>query len=184
MEWQPYSGYRLAVACDSGVVLWHMIRPESMSVDEKPSTMPLQSSAWAEWLVFPHHGPVDALSWSPCGRYLMTCSSADSGLIVWDTVHESATPLRRIERRLGLCGWSPSGDYMFSAGLDRASLRIWETRRFACERWPAKQYCKVIGDRGLIPPRHLHGIHDRRGPPLIEQHSNFSITRRAPCIVG
>ena len=143
MEWQPYSGNHLAVACDYGVTLWKI--DMQMTIPELPSpfTILTRSSAWVELFVFPNHAPVDALSWSPCGRYLATCSSSDSALIIWDMVYGIGTPLRRIERRLNMCLWSPNGDHLFSAGLSMPGIRVWGTRHFDCERWSGKHYCKV-----------------------------------------
>jgi aladin len=142
MEWQPNSGSSLAVACQLGVALWK-IDLQTTSVElPNPSEASIRGSAWVNFLTFPNHTPVDALSWSSCGRYLATCSSADSALLIWDIVDEKPAPLRRIERRLSLCRWSPDDDYIFSASLS-STVRVWETGQFNSERWSGTPYCKV-----------------------------------------
>jgi aladin len=147
MEWQPNSGTSLAVACQSGVALW-TIDMQSTSI-ELPSWTAASSrdAAWVNILALPTHSSIDALSWSSCGRYLAACSSSDSALWIWDTVNETAIPLRRMERCLNLCTWSSNGDYIISTSLLSPSIRIWETQDFHSEHWSGARYCKVRLER-------------------------------------
>ena len=81
------------------------------------------------------HG-VNAVSWSPDGRRLVS-ASADSTIKVWDTQTGRETlTLRGHTGEVGGVSWSPDGRRLASAGMDGA-IRIWDVSPgFAAERSP------------------------------------------------
>lgn len=99
IEFQPNSACTVAVACRHGVCLWTVAN----------------GSAWCRMLASPGHEPVQALSFSPCGQYLATGSSADGTVLVWDTAADVHTPLVRAGAGVAMLRWAPSGLYLFVA---------------------------------------------------------------------
>lgn len=129
LSWRPYSASELAVGCEQGVIVW-TVDPNSMFT--KPS------SSNAVVLKRPGHSPVTDVSWSPNGDLLISCSGADTSMLVWDVAMETAVPLRRVAGGgIVFARWSFDANKVFAA-TSSIIFRVWDTKRWNPERWCAR----------------------------------------------
>ncbi|KAL0821506.1 hypothetical protein ABMA28_004970 [Loxostege sticticalis] len=132
--WRPYSASEIAVGCEQGVIVW-TVDPNSMFT--KPS------SSNAIVLKRSGHSPVTDVSWSPNGDLLISCSGADTSMMVWDVSMETAVPLRRVAGGgIVFARWSLDASKVFAA-TSSIIFRVWETKRWTPERWCARG-CRVV----------------------------------------
>lgn len=62
------------------------------------------------------HSPVTDVSWSPNGDLLISCSGADTNMLVWDVSMETAVPLRRVAGGgIVFARWSLDASKVFAA---------------------------------------------------------------------
>merc|ERR1719186_146227 len=107
MAWKPCGASELAVGCQAGVLLWHV---DPASVVARPSTSCVTK------LFRAGHTPVTGVCWDPHGKLLVSCSPADTSMLVWSPASEVATPLRRVGGGgVSLVKWSPEGSKLFQA---------------------------------------------------------------------
>ncbi|XP_028157579.1 aladin-like, partial [Ostrinia furnacalis] len=105
--WRPFSASEIAVGCEQGVIVW-TVDPNSMFT--KPS------SSNAIVLKRSGHSPVTDVSWSPNGDLLISCSGADTSMMVWDVSMETAVPLRRVAGGgIVFARWSLDASKVFAA---------------------------------------------------------------------
>ncbi|XP_052784530.1 aladin-like [Mya arenaria] len=135
LKWQPNSSSILAVACQSGVLIWHV---EPTSLATRPSSSSVQV------LQRSGHTPVTSLSWSPDGRTLLSASPVDTSMLAWSVAMETCTPLWRFGGGgVSLLSWSPDGSKVFAATPSNL-FRVWETRHWGCEKWNTSTgFCKA-----------------------------------------
>ncbi|XP_031834009.1 aladin [Nomia melanderi] len=116
ISWRPFAGKELAVACQAGVLVWTV---ELSAASNSLSHAVLLSQR--------NHMPVTSVTWHPQGDLLVSCSPADTNMIIWDTSKKEGVPLRRVGGG-GLCftRWSSSGSQLFSASC-RNIFRVWNT---------------------------------------------------------
>jgi len=125
----------LAVGCQAGVLLWHV---DPASVVSRPSTSCVTK------LFRAGHTPVTGVCWDPHGKLLVSCSPADTSMLVWSPASEVATPLRRVGGGgVSLVKWSPDGSKLFQATPGR-TFRVWSCQDWSPERWT------VGGARGRV----------------------------------
>lgn len=93
------------MACQTGVLVW--------TVELSAAS---NSLSHAVLLSRRNHMPVTSVTWHPHGDLLVSCSPADTNMIIWDTSKKEGVPLRRVGGG-GLCftRWSSSGSQLFSA---------------------------------------------------------------------
>ncbi|XP_004923972.2 aladin-like isoform X1 [Bombyx mandarina] len=129
LNWRPLSASELAVGCEQGVIVW-TVDPNLMFT--KPS------SSNAVLLKKNGHSPVTDVSWSPNGDLLISCSGADTSMLVWDTAMETAIPLRRVAGGGNVFArWSFDASKIFTA-TSSIIFRIWDTKTWTPERWCAR----------------------------------------------
>lgn len=175
IEWKPYSGGTLAVACRNGICLWQM-----SAASNKTENF---SCNWVRILKV-DTGPVLAIAWSPCGNMLASASKNSNVVSIWSPHLASANTemLPRDPLNIGwasnaqvLC-WSPTGYYLF-AGTSTDSLCVWETRTWCCEVWSSQGgVCKgaswSIDGRVLLlsiqGKKSVHGLIFDHSPPRID----------------
>ena len=89
------------------MLVWHV---DPASVVSRPS------SSCVTRLSRPCHSPVTGVTWHPAGHLLVSCSPADTAMMVWSVASEVGTPLSRLGGGgVTLVTWSPSGDRLFAA---------------------------------------------------------------------
>ncbi|CAK9801032.1 AAAS [Anthophora quadrimaculata] len=115
ISWRPLAGKELAVACHAGVLVWTIEVGASSSLSH------------AVLLKQRNHVPVTHVTWHPQGDLLVSCSPADTSMMIWDTSRKEGVPLRRVGGG-GLCftRWSSCGSRLFSATC-RNIFRVWNT---------------------------------------------------------
>ncbi|KAG7312449.1 hypothetical protein JYU34_001952 [Plutella xylostella] len=129
LSWRPYSASEIAVGCEQGVIVW-TVDPNSMFT--KPS------SSNAIVLKRSGHSPVTDVSWSPNGDMLISCSGADTSMLVWDVSMENAIPMRRVAGGgIVFARWSWDASKVFAA-TSSIIFRVWETQSWTPERWCAR----------------------------------------------
>ncbi|KAG7269273.1 hypothetical protein CRUP_024900, partial [Coryphaenoides rupestris] len=127
VQWKPLCASALAVACQSGLLVWHV---DPCSLSTRPS------SGCAQVLSHPGHAPVTSIAWSPSGSLLVSASPVDTSMMVWDVAAESCVALQRVGGGgVTFLSWSPDGSHVL-ASTPAPLLRVWETRTWTCERWP------------------------------------------------
>ncbi|XP_076625897.1 aladin [Colletes latitarsis] len=116
ISWRPYAGRELAVACHAGVLIWTIELGAASN-----------SLSHAVLLKRRNHVPVTSVTWHPQGDLLVSCSPADTNMIIWDTSKREGVPLRRVGGG-GLCftRWSSCGFQLFAATC-RNMFRVWNT---------------------------------------------------------
>ncbi|XP_033332839.1 aladin [Megalopta genalis] len=116
ISWRPLAGKELAVACQTGVLIW---------------TIELSAASYslhhAVVLKQRNHVPVTSVTWHPQGDLLVSCSPADTNMIIWDISKKEGVPLKRVGGG-GICftRWSSSGSQLFAASC-RNIFRVWNT---------------------------------------------------------
>ncbi|GBP67765.1 Aladin [Eumeta japonica] len=147
LSWRPLSASEIAVGCEQGVIVW-TVDPNSIS----------------------GHSPVTDVSWSPNGDLLISCSGADTSMLIWDVAMETAIPLRRVAGGgVVFARWSLDASKVFAA-TSSIIFRVWETKSWSCERWTARGGRVVAacwGLRGLLFAAH--------GDPVIYSLSDTSL---------
>lgn len=131
VAWSYMSSSILAVACQTCTLIWHV---DPTSLASRPSTSSVQV------LTRPGHSPVTRLAWCPTGDTLVTASTADASILVWEVSREMCTALRRF----GCIGnsvlsWSPDSSNLLAAS-PAAEFRVWE-----CRRWTTEKWCNLSG---------------------------------------
>lgn len=114
MNWRTNCGRQLAVACQSGILIWTIELGAASN-----------SLSHATLLKYKNHAPVTSVTWNPEGDLLVSSSLTDSNMIIWDVSRESGIPLKRVGSG-GLCftRWSSCGSRLFSASCSKV-FRIW-----------------------------------------------------------
>jgi hypothetical protein len=150
IQWNPIGGGSLAVACTTGVCLWHFPFgfPSSSSNAEshrtrggareghKGSGHRKQNSAWMTHLTREGHKDVRRVEFSPCGRYLMS-SDGSWTLVVWNVAKpfSNATPLTTVGCTAGVICWSARGDKVLVSSAGRNEFRVWNSRDWTYTKW-------------------------------------------------
>eukprot|EP00854_Cymbomonas_tetramitiformis_P001777 gene1777-2443_t len=112
--------------------------PDGASQDDN---MPIYISATAGALLIVgltapvHVCALQDLDWSPCGKYLVSCSAKSSTtMVVWNVATGEATPLRASLGGIYLVRWSPCGSYVFAA-FSTGQFMVLETHTWTHEKW-------------------------------------------------
>lgn len=92
--------------------------------------------AWCQVYRFAGIAPVNALTWSPGGRFLAAASANDSQVVIIDTVNDTQTPLSQlVAGNISKMYWSPNDEYLFVLSADSNTFRVFNTRNWSSERW-------------------------------------------------
>ncbi|XP_033220695.1 aladin-like [Belonocnema kinseyi] len=114
INWRPNSGRELAVACQSGILIWTVELGAASN-----------SLSHALLLKYKNHAPVTSVTWNPEGDLLVSSSLSDSNMIIWDVSKETGVPLKRVGGG-GLCftRWSSNGSRLLSSTCGKV-FRVW-----------------------------------------------------------
>jgi hypothetical protein len=94
------------------------------------------TGAWCQYLHRFGHSPINALSWSPSGRFLAAGSIHHDQLLVWDVVEEVAVPIvQQIPGGISKVLWSPNDEYVAVFSAKEKMFRVFHTRNWASEKW-------------------------------------------------
>ncbi|KZC12167.1 PREDICTED: aladin-like [Dufourea novaeangliae] len=127
ISWRPFAGKELAVACQTGVLVWTIELSAASN-----------SLSHAVLLKQRNHVPVTSVTWHPQGDLLVSCSPADTNMIIWDTSKREGVPLKRVGGAgLSFTHWSPCGSQLFAATC-RNIFRVWNTG--AATMWPTEKW--------------------------------------------
>jgi hypothetical protein len=135
LAWRPLDAATLAVACGSGVCLWH--------VEFDAPSGGAVSTAWMRNLRAHGHAPVTTLAWAPDGVLLATGSPNDSSVMLWDVdLNCKCTPLGAAAPLQGvtLVRWAPDASMLFAASTEKA-FGVFR----AGERWQVERWAKCAG---------------------------------------
>jgi len=130
LAWRPLDAATLAVACSSGVCLWH--------VEFDAPSGGAVSTAWMRNLRAHGHAPVATLAWAPDGVLLATGSPNDSSVMLWDVdLNCKCTPLGAAAPQQGvtLVRWAPDSSMLFAASTEKAFGVFRGGERWQVERW-------------------------------------------------
>ncbi|KAI8439177.1 hypothetical protein MSG28_013024 [Choristoneura fumiferana] len=166
LSWRPYSASEIAVGCEQGVIVW--------TVDPN-STFTKPSSSNAVVLKQPNHSPVTDVSWSPNGDLLISCSGADTSMLVWDVSMETAVPLRRVAGGgIVFSRWSFDATKVIAA-TSSIIFRVWDTKQWIPERWCARGGRAVAACWG---PNNVL-LFAAKGEPIVYSLSNTGLMNGA-----
>lgn len=126
LAWRPMSNADIAVACESGIIIWN-VDPNSMV------TRPSMNHAIILQRI--EHTPVISISWSPRGDILASVAANDSKILLWDPEMDRTSSLKR-PGTIGhnLLRWSPVGDKLFAA-TSMYVFRVWNCVDWQADRW-------------------------------------------------
>lgn len=95
-----------------------------LDVDGRVHIIIWDTETWEEYRVFDGHlRRIWYLFWSPNGQYLMSASSDDNAVRIWDV--ENDTLYREFEHQFVVRpAWSPDGSMVSTTGFDE-KLRVW-----------------------------------------------------------
>lgn len=92
--------------------------------------------AWCQVYRCPGLAPVNALEWSPGGRFLAAASANDSQVVIIDTVNDTQTPLAQlVAGNISKLIWSPNDEYLCALSAESNTFRVFNTRNWSSERW-------------------------------------------------
>lgn len=92
--------------------------------------------AWCQIYRFPGLAPVNALEWSPGGRFLAAASANDSQIVIIDTINDTQTPLSQlVAGNISKLYWSPNDEYLCAVSAESNTFRVFHTRNWSSERW-------------------------------------------------
>ena len=86
------------------------------------------------------HSPVNHVQWQPNGELLLSVSTVDSTIILWNTASETKEVLRRVgilgnPGGFHLAQFSPDGRSLFAAHATADVFRMWSTSNWTQESW-------------------------------------------------
>ncbi|KAG7391177.1 hypothetical protein PHYPSEUDO_005538 [Phytophthora pseudosyringae] len=186
IEWGPFTGDTLAVACRTGLFLWKVPQKETEPV-------------LRELLTHPSKAGFSQVCWNVDGSLLAAFGKGSKSVIVFDAIFSRKTELQSPYQLTSL-HWSPTGEYLFVITESGVSL-MWETLTWKRETWEVATggcgwssdgRCLLVGLRNsaLMYPYIFQGC-----PPSIDAQISspaldfaekelFSLDRGTSAIVG
>lgn len=142
LKWRPNSGKMLSVASKGGICIWSASYPGNVAPLRSGvifSHCTVSGGTGVRWILVdllksPNGEQINALCWSPDGRYLASASYQSSSFTIWDVAQGKGTPIRRGLGAVSLLQWSPNGDYFLTAKFD-GTFYLWETNTWTSEPW-------------------------------------------------
>ncbi|XP_017779368.1 PREDICTED: aladin-like [Nicrophorus vespilloides] len=126
IAWRPMSNSDIAVACESGIIVWNV---DPNSVVTRPSMN------HAIILSRTDHNMILSISWSPRGDVLASVAASDSKVLLWDVELDRTSSLKRAGASgLSLLKWSPDGNKLF-VGTTTCVFRVWECNSWLADKW-------------------------------------------------
>lgn len=126
LAWKPFYTSMIAIGCKNCIIIWDT---DVLPVSIKPSS----SCSFA--LSKRYHSDIVDLEWYPKSDFLLSVSSRDNQIMIWDVTLKECMPIKRI----GTCGYSiarfsPNGFKLFTADLS-TTFRIWNPINYSSEKW-------------------------------------------------
>jgi aladin len=101
VSWRPHIETEIAVGAENGIVLWQMHSSTSI----KPG------ACRTRFLSQPGHSPVTSVEYSSSGLLMLSSSTMDTSIYIWDVSTWDCTPLKRIGGGgVPFACWSPYED--------------------------------------------------------------------------
>ncbi|CAH0558280.1 unnamed protein product [Brassicogethes aeneus] len=126
IAWRPMSNTEVAVAHETGIIVWN-IDPNSLVARPSISNTIILHRI--------EHKAVMSIVWSPKGDLLVSAAACDNTLLVWDVEMDRTSFLKRPGGNGNvLIKWSPNGEKLLSC-TNGVVFRVWDCRNWECERW-------------------------------------------------
>lgn len=95
----------------------------------------VDTGAWSNFYHQFGHSPINALAWSPGGRYLAVGSIQHSQMLIWDVLTETVTPIvQLVPGNINKLIWSPNDEYICAtSGMN--AFRVYSTKNWTSQRW-------------------------------------------------
>jgi hypothetical protein len=99
------------------------------------NTKRVDLGAWCNFYHHFGHSPVNAIAWSPGGRYLAVGSIQNSQMLIWDCLTEMVTPIVQfVPGNINKLIWSPNDEYICAVSGSN-TFRVYNTKNWASQRW-------------------------------------------------
>lgn len=163
LAWKPLSGNTLAVGTRHGILIWTLMsktvvtqsstqsalstalggttgssrRWTALGLDGtlSSSSKQVDTDAWCNYLSYQGYSPINALSWSPNGRFLAAGSIHSPQLLIWDVLLETPTPIvQYLPGNVKKVLWSPNDAFVCVLTTSNV-FRVFLTRNWSSERW-------------------------------------------------
>lgn len=156
VRWSP-DGEWLATAGDDKILyLWRLAAAGESSIvpfGSKKKGRNVENWRYKSGLTG-HTADIQDLGWSPCGRFIASCS-VDRTVIIWDTDYEHVEKVRTLTAHKNWVkgvAWDPTGRFLASFSTDGV-LIIWSTEDWKVVKEVRKPFSEKSFETNLVGSR-------------------------------